>query len=166
MLSKRGQFIGKVNSLLQEFHFVDPKTMIKLICTYAITFYGSSLWNLYSRDCEKLFTSWNVAVRNALKLDRKTHRYLVAPLSGCAHLKNMLLSRFMRFHKSLTNSPKFSVRFLARLMENDKRTTFGKTLEMLKAECGVESVNDLHPKTVKDKVLYASSPANDEGVVS
>ena len=72
----------------------------------------------------------------------------------------------MRFHKSLTNSPKFSVRFLARLMENDKRTTFGKTLEMLKVECGVESVNDLHPKTVKDKVLYASPPANDEGVVT
>ena len=52
MLSKRCQFIGKVNSLLQEFHFVDPKTMIKLICTYAITFYGSSLWNLYSINCE------------------------------------------------------------------------------------------------------------------
>ena len=50
-------------------------------------------------------------------------------------------------------------------MENDKRTTFGRTLEMLKIECGAESVNDLHSKTVKDKVLYASPPANDEDVV-
>ena len=164
MLSKRGQFISKVNSLLQEFHFVDPKIMIKFICTYATNFYGSSLWNLYSRDCEKLYSSWNVAVRNALKLDRRTHRHLVAPLSGQPHLKNMLLSRFAKFHKSLLNSPKFSVRFLARLLEGDQRTVFGRMLDRLKIECNTADIHDLNTKQVKDKVVFVSPLENGESV--
>ena len=33
---KRGQFIGKVNSLLQEFHFVNPDVFMKLLNVYCI----------------------------------------------------------------------------------------------------------------------------------
>ena len=43
LAQKRGQFIGKVNSLLQEFHFISKETMFKLIDTYATSFYGSSI---------------------------------------------------------------------------------------------------------------------------
>ena len=61
---KRGRFIGKVNSLLQEFHFVDSTVFIKLLNIYASSFYGSSLWNLYSPEVERIYKSWNVTVRN------------------------------------------------------------------------------------------------------
>ena len=44
--NKRGKFIGKVNSILQEFHYSKPETLLKLICTYASSCYGSSLWDL------------------------------------------------------------------------------------------------------------------------
>ena len=97
LIQKRGQFIGKANSLLQEFHYVSPQTMFRLIDTYASSCYGSSLWDLKSKDAEKLYRSWNVMVRNVLSVDRRTHRFLIEPLSGHLHLQTMLMSRLVTF---------------------------------------------------------------------
>ena len=94
---KRGKFIGKVNSLVQEFHFADSKVKMKLIDIYASSFYGSSLWDLFSSTCDKLYRSWNVAVRVCFGVPATTHMYLVEPLSGVQHVKNMLCSRLVKF---------------------------------------------------------------------
>ena len=109
-----------------------------------------------SNEAEKLYRSWNVMVRNFLNLDKKTHRSLIEPLSGHLHLKTMLLSRFVRFHKGLVNSPKFTVRFLARLAERDQRTVHGKTLNWLLGQCKVEHIDDLTSNLVKRNVVYSS----------
>ena len=154
LIHKRGQFIGKVNSLLQEFHYTSPETMFKLVDTYAISCYGSPLWDLTSNEAEKLYKSWNVLVRNILDLDRKTHRFLIEPLSGHLHLKTMLMSRFVSFYKGLVDSPKFTVRFLARLAEKDMRTVMGKTLHYLLGECNCEQLEDLTPHIVKKSLVY------------
>ena len=50
LAQKRCQFIGKTNSLLQEFHFIGKESLLKLIDTYATSFYRSSLWNLLSSE--------------------------------------------------------------------------------------------------------------------
>ena len=52
---KRGKFIGKVNSLLQEFHYVSPHVMMKLINSHATSFFGSQLWDIQSPDCVQLY---------------------------------------------------------------------------------------------------------------
>ena len=115
---KRGKFIGKVNSLLQEFHYVQPEVMTKIINLHATSFYGSGTWNIYSKHCNKLYKSWNVMVRNVFNLDRCTHRYLVEHISGCLHPKVMLASRYVTFYKALVSSTKLGVRYLARLNKN------------------------------------------------
>ena len=69
LICKRGPFIGKANSLLQEFHYTSPETMFKLVDTYATSCYGSPLWDLTSNEAEKLYKSWNELVRNILDLD-------------------------------------------------------------------------------------------------
>ena len=89
----RGRFIGKVNSLLQEFHFVEPKVKIKLLNIFASSFYGSGLWDLQSAECERLYKSWNVAVRIGFGVPPSTHRYLIEPLSGTPHAKTMEVLR-------------------------------------------------------------------------
>ena len=63
---KRGKFIEKVNSLLQELHFSSPDVLMKLLTVYTTSFYGSPLWNIMSKDCDRLFKSWNVTVRHTL----------------------------------------------------------------------------------------------------
>ena len=66
---KRGRFIGKVNSLLQEFHYVDPSVFIKIMTIFTTSFYGSGLWDLQSSECDRLFKSWNLCLAvNMLKL--------------------------------------------------------------------------------------------------
>ena len=161
IIQKRGQFIGKVNSLFQEFHYTSPEIMFKLVSTYACSFYGSQLWNLRSKEAEKLYNSWNVTVRHILNLDRKTHRCLIEPLSNRLHLKTILLSRLVSFYKGLINSKKFVVRFLARLSEYDHRTVLGKTLDYLQEECKLTGyeLDGLTPTLVKKNLVYeAVSP--------
>ena len=53
---KRRVFIGKINSLLQEFHYSDSNVLLKLAQTYACNVYGSNVWNLFSPTCSRLFT--------------------------------------------------------------------------------------------------------------
>ena len=156
---KRGKFIGKLNSLSQEFHYVSPDVYVKILNVFATSFYGSNLWNLFSKDCEKIFASWNVAIRQCFDVDRQTHRYLIEDLSGSLHPKVMLCSRYSSFHNSLLRCDKFSVRFLARLAENDQRTVFGQTLGQIGNEC---KKNFPSKSEIKRKMKYFEVPNSEK----
>ena len=161
MTQKRGQFIGKTNSLLQELGHVSHHVVLKLFNSSVLTLYGSNLWDLFSKDCEKLYTSFNVALRNIMKVDRCTHRFMLEPLSQMLHLKTLLTSRFVSFHKSLKNSLKFEVRFLASLYENDLRTVHGKNLGRIAALCE-SNVFQLDSKLVTEKLCYFKPPDSEK----
>ena len=154
---KRGKFIGKLNSLLQEFHFVKSSVFMKLLNIYASSFYGSNLWDLYSSEVDRIYKSWNVTVRNVFNLPWTTHRYWIETVSACPHPKTFLSSRFVKFAQSLTSSKKSSVRYLSSLFKEDYRTLFGRTLGKIAAECGV-SPPDLSPRTVQRNLLYFPVP--------
>ena len=83
---KRAGFIAKMNSILQEFHFVNSETLVKLMYSYATTMYGSNTWDLFSKDCEKLYRSFNVAIRHVFNLHRQTHRYFIESITQSLHL--------------------------------------------------------------------------------
>ena len=65
------------------------------------------------------------------------------------------MSRYVKFYKDLVNSPKFTVRFLARLCERDLRTVMGRTLQYLQDECKC-SLDMLSPQRVKHSLRYVS----------
>ena len=48
MSKKKGQFIGKVNSMLQEFHYVHPKVFMKLINVYILLAFLVVTYGIYS----------------------------------------------------------------------------------------------------------------------
>ena len=124
-VSKRGQFIGKINSLLQEFHFVAPKTFMHLLNIYGTSFYGSCLWDLYSQEVDRIYKSWIVTVRNVFDLPWTTLHNFIENVSGCAHPKTVLSSRYVKFADSLTSSKKTSVRYLANQTMDDCRILLG-----------------------------------------
>ena len=136
---KRGKFIGKVNSLLQELHFADPVVLVRILKIYCTSFYGSSLWNIFSADVDRLYKSWNVTIRNVFKLPYTTHRYLVEPVSGCPHPKAMITSRLVKFVNTLVSSSKPSVSYLAKITKNDNRTLIGRTLRRISRDLQVSS---------------------------
>ena len=154
---KKGKCIGKINSLLQEFHYVSSSVFMKIVNIYAVSFHGSSLWDLLSADCERMYKAWNVAVRLACNVPNTTHRYLVEPLSNSLHLKVMLTSWYVKFVQSLSSSPKYAVRVLAATCMSDLRTVMGRTLRTLANECNCE-VSALSSLTVKKSMMYFPVP--------
>ena len=147
--------------MLQEFHFVNPDILTRLVFIYATSFYGSGLWNLQSQECEKLYVSWNVTIRQIFNLSRRTHRYLIEPVSMFQHLKVLLAARFVTFVRSLINCEKFNVKFLARLCLADQRTVVGKTTGWLSDICGVES-KCLTSNDIKKSLKYFDIPEGQE----
>ena len=160
---KRGQFIGKLNSMSQEFFFTSPDTFIKILNIYAVSFYGSGLWDLFSTDCERLYRAWNVAVRHAWNVPNTTHRYLIESISGSLHPKVMLASRYFGFAKAMLDSPKYPVRVLARLSSTDHRTVMGRTLSQIGRECGLAGWDmvKLSSVRIKEKMKYFAVPLNE-----
>ena len=158
---KKGSFIGKMNSLSQEFHYVSPDIFFKIVNIYAVSFPGSSLWDLFSSDCDRLYKAWNVAVRMAWNLPFTTHRYLVEPISQSLHLKVMMASRYVNLVKSLSSSPKYVVRVLTAVCQDDLRTVMGRTLWKLAIECTCEA-NSLMPSGIKKSLQYFPLPCGEE----
>ena len=105
-----------------------------------------------------------MTVRHALNLERTTHRHLIEPLTGSLHPKVMLSSRLVSFYRGLIKSPKFSIRFLARLAERDMRTVLGGTLRYLLQQCSLEDFEfeKLSPTLVKKRMVYARAPLGEE----
>ena len=155
---KRGKFIGKVTSLLQEFGNVDPEIKVKILNIYTTSFYGSNLWDIFSKDCERLYKSWNVAMRLIFEVSRCTHRYLIETMSQSLHPKTMLCSRYVGFYKSLIQSSKLSVRILVKLSEGDQRTVLGRTLFTLCRLSNVPTSNLLTCQLVKKSIKYFDVP--------
>ena len=93
-------------------------------------------------------------------LDRCTHRYLIEAVSQCLHPKIMIASRYVTFYRSLVNSKKFCVRFLARLNEMDHRTVLGRSLGSLLQQCDLQqsSLPELTASMVKKKCSYMAVP--------
>ena len=154
---KRATFIGKVNSLYQEFYFSTPDIKSRLVSSYCCAFYGSCLWNLYKRDTDKLYKSYNVATRIGHSLPRTTHRYFIEELTEFHHPKILLASRFVKFHDSLINSKKPALRLLSKICREDASTVFGSNLRKIAAECGVQK-DELKQYHVKEKMSYFVCP--------
>ena len=142
MLRKRGEFIGKLHAMRQEFGNTDPLVYMKLVRTYLTSFYGSNLWDLFDTNIQHLYATWNIMVRMLFDLPRQTHCYLIKPISACGHLKEMLIRRFIKFYNSLSKCQKPSVKYLMALQEKDGRSVFGRNIRNILKECHAEKFSE------------------------
>ena len=90
ILEKRARYIQGNNQLMQEFSFADNLTKLFINKVYNGHHYGSVLWDLYSKEADMVYNSWSVSIRRMLRLDRRTHRHFIKPLSGMAHVKKTI----------------------------------------------------------------------------
>ena len=97
-------------------------------------------------------------------IDCHTHHYFIEHVSACPHPKVMLASRYITFHKSLVNSGKFPVRFLARIKEKDRRTTLCRTLHTNLGLCKLpeSSLETISATTVKRMARYMKVPPQEQ----
>ena len=93
---KRAQFISNYHALIQELGSQYPSVLMKLVRIYYCSFYGSNLWDLYSESTNKLFITWNNAIRDFYNLPFATHRYILEDLVDGLHLRTCFLRRFYK----------------------------------------------------------------------
>ena len=155
--SKRGKFIGKIHSLNQDLYFCSPNLLIKLYNIYCCSFYGSNLYDLYCRNLERFYSSWNIAIKIVFKLPHATHKYLIESISESLHPKVMMCSRFISYIKLCMVSSKQAVCFLSNLFHDDLRTQAGKNIDGIATECNMR-LEALTSRKVKTTMGYAKMP--------
>ena len=151
IIEKRRKFIGIVNSILQEFHYASPEVLMKFTEVYALSLYGSQNWDIFSNESNKLCTAWNKLVRQIFKLDWKTHRFLIEPLSDRPHIQTILICRLMKFIEKIEGHSKFGLRFLMSVNKQDQRTVVGKNFSKISQQYNsdLEIKQDIDSSKVK-----------------
>ena len=97
--------------------------MIKNI--YNTHYTWSQLWLLDSTEMNKMQGLYYKSIKVMFNLPWGTHRKLLEPLTGAAHLKRILVQRYLSFIRKIQNSNKKPLWNLLYVVKNDVRTTTG-----------------------------------------
>ena len=160
LMEKRAIFINRNNELVQEFRFAHPQTLIKVNSIYNTSFYGCVLWDLFSKEAERLEKTWNVSQRLMLGLSRESHRYFIEPISETRHIIFHIYKRFVKFLSQMTSSRKGILRSLCNVVMNDCQSTTGRNLRRLQLLFNSGSFTELQ-RDVKTNRAYQEADVND-----
>ena len=159
VLEKRAQYIQRNNELLQEFAYTSCSTKAFINRTFNSHVYGSILWNLYGREAKMMINTWSTSMRKMYRLDRRTHRYLLEPISEMEHLKSALMKRFLSFTEKLVNSPKIAVRNIYKILGSDCRSTTGANIRRISLEYDADPVKGPLRSDIK---VFIPTPEGEE----
>ena len=161
IIEKRARYIQSCNELVQEFSYTCSRTKAYINRVFNSHAYGSVLWNLHGNEANMLYNTWSTSIRKIFKLDRKTHRYLIEPVSKMEHLKCAIQKRFVTFTDKLKMSPKMVVRNINKIIGKDCRSTTGENIRRIMLNCGSDSFRGPTREDVSRKGFEAV-PAGEE----
>ena len=151
LLQKRAIFYDKVHQMIQKFGYCDPRLVCELVRIYGTSFYGSTLWNLTSKEHEQLNRSWNTAIKIIFDLPFGCHTRFVESLTDLPHLQSVLHSRYAGFVKNLKTSNKIHIKMLLGICENNLLTNTGQNISFLMQKYNCESRVELENMKYKIK---------------
>ena len=157
VMEKRAAYISKNNEINQEFGYAHPSSKVKINNTFNTSFYGSVLWNLFSKEAERIEKSWNISQRVMLGLDFKTHRYFIEPLSGTKHIMFSLFKRLIRFIQKIGSCKKGALKTLLKAVKHDCRSTTGANLRKIMLRVNKHNIDDIQVEDI-DKLEYNPIP--------
>ena len=154
---KRGAYIGETVELLNVLNHAHPLQKLSAIQTYACSFYGSNLFDLYGPAAGRLYRAWQVSVRDAWDVPRQTRTYLVDHLlSGhYPHIRQLILRRFISFVKGLTSSMNPIISALSYWGVQTRLSTAGRNFANIREEF---KINPLQCKPGALNVLKREIP--------
>ena len=160
-MEKRARYIQFNNELMQEFSFTRSCTKAFINRVFNSHFYGSVLWNLYEKESSMVFNTWSTSVRKMFRLNRRSHRYLIEPISEMPHIKQALIQRSVGFMKRLSSSQKDVLRKAFEICKKDCRTTTGSNIRNIMLESKVNSFDQLS-KTDLKMLEFHPTPQEDQ----
>ena len=159
--TKRADYIEKNNTIIQEFSHTHPRTRNEVNRIYNHHFTGSPLWDLFSRDADMMYNTWNKSVRLMFDVPLQTHRYFLEPLAETRQLKFTLIKRFLGFISQIEKSKKILPKILLQTIKRDCRSTTGSNLRNILMLTTKDDISDLVPSDVL-QMEYHPVNANDE----
>ena len=162
---KRAQYIQRNNELMREFSFACPRTKLRINQIFNSHFTGSVLWNLASKEVEMIHNTWSTSIRKMFGLDRRTHRYLIEPISRTQHVKTALMKRFVKFTDMLSKTQKQASRNTFQTIKNDCRSITGTNLRKVMVACEKPRVCDATTQHV-EKLLFHPIPSSEAWRIS
>ena len=150
---------------MQEFSFTHSQTKAFINRVFNSHFYGSVLWNLCERESKMLYNTWSVSVRKMFRVDLKTHRHLIEPISRMQHIKSALRQRFIGFMKKLASSRKSVLRHAFQVFSKDCRTTTGSNVRNILLERGAHLLEQLSMNEIR-KIKFQPIPVDEKWRIS
>ena len=156
ILRSRAIFISKVHSLHQELGRVHPKVFLILVQIYLTSFYGSTLWDLDSVEANKLYSTYNMMIRNTFDLPFGTHRNIIKEISAQRPLQEKFYQRFKKFCYNIEKSKKPEVLHLLNKQKLDSLSTFGRNYKNILIYKKDPSVAYVFPEAEKWEISPSS----------
>ena len=165
IVEKQARYIQCNNELVQEFAYASSYTKAYINRVFNSHAYGAILWNLYGREANMFYNTWSTSIRKMYRVDRKTHRYLIEPVSEMEHIKRSILKRYIGFTSKLSASRKNVVRNVYRIIGGDCRSTTGSNRRNIMLECDGDLTSPLTRNDI-EKTKFQEIPSGEEWRVS
>ena len=155
---KSTMYINKCNSLSQEYYLTHPITKVHINTTYNSHFTGSQLWDINSKEMEKLESTYNKSIKLMFGLLFQPHRYLVEPLTRLPHLRKLLFRRYLTFIAAIEASKKNISKEIVKTVKDWCKNNDRKELEISDDSNSVETIREEDIDTME----YNTSPEDDQ----
>ena len=137
---KRAEFINKSTEIRETFSFASPVEVLRSLKVFAGDMYGSNLWQLCGGMANQVYHAWDTNIKLAWGVPSGTHTYFVDRMLGCgiSHVRSDIMSRYIKFFKSLRESPSVEVSVVVNIVARDIRTTTGNNLQLIRDLSGLD----------------------------
>ena len=107
-----------------------------------------------------IYNTWNTLIRKIFRLDQRSHRYFIEPISKIKHIKIAFMKRFIKFTEQLACSTKRTTRNVFHIIKHDCRSIPGHNLRKIMQYCGKSRISELTSVEV-GKMTYHAIPNNE-----
>ena len=142
-MCKRAILFQKVHEIIQQFGYLNPDLVVKLLTVYSTALYGSNLWQVNSSEHLQLNKAWNTAIKIIWDLPFATHTKFLESLSPVPHLESVLTGRYIGFIDNLLRSSNPALNFIFRSCKSNLSSKTGQNIEYMMKKHKVDSLVDL-----------------------
>ena len=156
LLCKRAILFDKVHQIMQQFGYLAPELVVKLLSVYSTALYGSSLWQLNSGEHLQLNRSWNTAMKIIWDLPFATHTRFLESLTVVPHLESVLNGRYLGFVNNLLHTAHPLLGLLFSSCKDNVSTQTGQNIRYLLDKHKKKNLADLvvEKQTLKRKKVH------------
>ena len=154
MVAKKGDFIGRVNSLQATLGHAPQDIIMPIFRSQCCHYYGCQAWDLSDRATHEFHRIWNRGVRRLLKLPYQTHTRFLPHLAEMPHPEADISRRFVKsLHKMLYSSNSL-LEYISILGTQCADTIIGRNLKYIDQVCSRD--DPVFCLNFKIKRLYCS----------